>query len=91
MKRILLCLLSLGAGDALEPARDAFVKGEYKKAIQLAEAHVESEPQQAWRVIGGSYCFLKDRAGAQKAWGKLDSNGQAFLKYVCSRNGLSLP
>ena len=89
----LSCLLLLLAADSglLEPAREAFVKGRFQQAIQLAEPHVKDEPDQAWRLIGGSYCFLKDKAGAMKAWNNLDPKGRSFLKYVCSRNGIALP
>jgi hypothetical protein len=91
MRRILFLVLSLGATSALDQARDAFVKGQYQLAIQLAEPHLHDEPDQAWRVIGGCYCFLKDKPGALKAWSSLDEKGQSFLKYVCSRNGIALP
>jgi hypothetical protein len=83
--------LSLAAGDDLGPARDAFLKGDYKKAIQLAQPFAKDQPTQAFRIIGASKCFLKDRPGAQEAYGKLDKEGQAFLKYVCSRQAVSLP
>ncbi len=87
----MLLMSTAGAQDALEPAREAFVKGEYKKAIALAQSHVSDAPQKAWRVIGASDCFLKDAAGAREAWDKLDAEGQAFLKYVCARNKIALP
>jgi hypothetical protein len=91
--RYLSCLLLLLAADnpLLEPAREAFVKGQYGKAIALAEPHVKSDPEHAWKIIGGSYCFLKDKPGALKAWNNLGPKDQAFLKYVCSRNGITLP
>ena len=38
-----------------------------------------------------SYCFLKDRNGAVTAYGKLDAQGKQFLKYVCSRNAITVP
>jgi hypothetical protein len=91
MRRVSCLLLLLAAGSALEPARDAFIKGKFQQAIQLAEPHVKDEPDQAWRLIGGSSCFLKDKADAMKAWNNLDAKGRSFLKYVCSRNGIELP
>ena len=91
MRAMLLLPLLVAADGALEPARDAFIKGKFQQAIQLAEPHVKDEPDQAWRLIGGSWCFLKDKAGAMKAWDNLDPKGRSFLKYVCSRNGIALP
>jgi hypothetical protein len=91
MKRTLLFVLSLAAGDGLEAAREAFLRGQFQVAIKLAEPHLNDAPDQAWKLIGGSYCFLKDQAGAQKAWANLDETGRSFLKYVCKRNGISLP
>ena len=90
MKRLFILLLAL-ADDPLEPAREAFVKGEYQQAIRLAKAHVDDDPRMAWRVIGASHCFLKDQAAARNAYDKLDPPGQAFLKYVCSRNSVKIP
>jgi hypothetical protein len=91
MRRLVFVCAMMAASGALEPARDAFIKGKFQQAIQLAEPHVKDEPDQAWRLIGGSSCFLKDKAGAMKAWNNLDTKGRAFLKYVCSRNGIELP
>jgi hypothetical protein len=88
---VMLLVSAARAEDALGPARDAFVKGDYRKAIALAQPHVADNPGQAWRVIGASNCFLKDAAGAREAWGKLDAEGQAFLRYVCSRNKVPIP
>ena len=75
----------------LETARDAFLKGEYQKAIQLAQPMVASHPYPAWRLIGACRCFLKDKPGAQEAFSQLDEQGRVFLRYVCGRNGISLP
>ena len=91
MRRLAFVLMMMAAGSALEPARAAFLKGNFQEAIRLAEPHVKDEPDQAWRLMGGSWCFLKDKAGAMKAWNNLDPKGRAFLKYACSRNGIELP
>jgi hypothetical protein len=82
---------AFAAGEQIEAAREAFVKGQYKKAVDLARPLVVSEGPAAWRVIGASACFLKDKPGAREAYGKLDQQGQAFLKYVCARQSIAIP
>jgi tetratricopeptide (TPR) repeat protein len=88
---------SSGGGDAvaaekvLLDARDAYVHGQYANAIEIAKKAVKAQPNQAWRLIGASSCFLKDRNGAVQAWNKLDTQGRSFLKYVCSRNAITVP
>jgi hypothetical protein len=76
--------------DALKKAQDAYVGGEYQTAIQLALRARQINPQRAWRIIGASHCFLKNRAGARAASTYVDGQGRAFLKYVCSRNDVAL-
>ena len=65
--------------------------GQYANAIEIAKKAVKAQPNQAWRLIGASSCFLKDRNGAVQAWNKLDTQGRSFLKYVCSRNAIAVP
>jgi hypothetical protein len=72
-------------------AREAYVHGEYARAIELAKPLTDSEPARAWRLIGASACFEKDRAAAGRAYAELDETGRRFLKYVCSRNSIRLP
>jgi ABC transport system ATP-binding/permease protein len=79
------------ADKVLLDARDAYVHGQYANAIEVAKKAVKAQPNQAWRLIGASSCFLKDRNGAVQAWNKLDTQGRSFLKYVCSRNGITVP
>jgi hypothetical protein len=66
------------------------VHGQYANAIELAKKISKSTPK-AWRIIGASSCFLKDRNGAVTAYNKLDAQGRQFLKYVCSRNAIIVP
>jgi hypothetical protein len=81
----------VAAEKALLAARDAYVHGQYANAIEIAKKAVKAEPNQAWRLIGASSCFLKDRNGAMQAWNNLDTQGRSFLMYVCSRNSINLP
>jgi ABC transport system ATP-binding/permease protein len=79
------------ADKVLLDARDAYVHGQYANAIEIAKKAVRAQPNQAYRLIGASSCFLKDRNGAVQAWNKLDTQGRSFLKYVCSRNSITVP
>jgi hypothetical protein len=75
----------------LQEAQDDYVHGAYQSAIEKAKKAVKAQPSKAWRIVGASSCFLKDRGGAVQAWNKLDAMGRQFLKYVCSRNAITVP
>ena len=75
----------------LQDAQDAYVHGQYANAIETAKKASKSEPLKAWRIIGAASCFLKDRTGAMQAWNKLGPQERSFLKYVCSRNAITVP
>ena len=84
-------VVSGGAEKLLQDAQDAYVNGDYVKAIAEAQRAAKTAPGKAWRIIGASKCFTKDRPGVMQAWNRLDSDGKKFLKYVCSRNAMPLP
>jgi pSer/pThr/pTyr-binding forkhead associated (FHA) protein len=79
------------AEKLLQDAQDAYVHGQYANAIETAKKASKSEPLKAWRIIGAASCFLKDRTGAMQAWNKLGPQERSFLKYVCSRNAITVP
>ena len=79
------------AEKALAEAQDSYVHGQYASAIESAKKAIKSQPTKAWRLIGASYCFLKDRNGAVTAFGKLDAQSKQFLKWVCTRNAITVP
>ena len=79
------------AEKMLQDAQDAYVHGQYANAIETAKKAAKSEPLKAWRIIGAASCFLKDRNGAMQAWNKLGPQERSFLKYVCSRNAITVP
>ena len=79
------------AEKLLQDAQDAYVHGQYANAIETARKAAKSEPLKAWRIIGAASCFLKDRGGAMSAWNKLGPQERSFLKYVCSRNAITVP
>lgn len=82
---------SPAAEKLLQDAQDAYVHGQYANAIETARKAAKSEPLKAWRIIGAASCFLKDRNGAMAAWNKLGPQERSFLKYVCSRNAITVP
>lgn len=80
----------------LEDAQQAYIHGQYSAAIEQARRASQSQASKeqfvrAWRVIGASNCFLKDRSGALQAWNRLDQRGRQFLQYVCNRQQISVP
>jgi pSer/pThr/pTyr-binding forkhead associated (FHA) protein/tetratricopeptide (TPR) repeat protein len=82
---------SAAAEKLLQEAQDDYVHGQYQSAIEKARKAMKAQPSKAWRIIGASSCFLKDKTGASAAWGKLDATGRSFLKYVCARSGITVP
>jgi hypothetical protein len=73
--------------------QEAYVHGDYDTAIEkekraLAQGVTEQQGMRAWRIIGTSRCFLKDRGGAGEAAAHLDESGKKLLRYVCGRNGI---
>src|SRR5579883_292710 len=74
-------------------AQDDYVHGNYPSAIDKARRalHVSAGNPKAWRIIGASSCFLKDKGGAVSAWNKLGPMDRQFLKYVCQRNAITIP
>jgi len=75
----------------LDDATRDYASGQYALAIAKARWCTAAEPSVAYRVIGASSCFLKDRATALDAWTHLDSQGRNFVKYVCLRNDIKIP
>ena len=85
----------------LQEAQDAYVHGHYAKAIEMAK---KARPdRRASHIIGAASCFLKDRPGAMQAWNELSAADRSpsfgisttarrkSLKYVCSRNDITIP
>jgi hypothetical protein len=75
-------------GNDYEHAQDAYVHGRYREAIAYA---ARSSDQRSLRIIGAASCFLHDAKSARNVVSHLDPQGRQFLKYVCSRNGITLP
>jgi len=75
------------AATDYELAQDAYVHGRYREALALAQ---RSSDQRSLRIIGAASCFMHDEKNARTAFDHLDPQGRQFLKYVCSRNGITL-
>lgn len=78
---------------AVGEAQDDYVHGNYSSAIEKARKALKSDPgnSKAWRIIGASSCFLRDKNGASASWNKLGAMDRQFLKYVCQRNQITIP
>ncbi len=83
---------AVAAEKILRDARDAYVHAQYETAISLSRKSLKLKTSfEAWKYIGASACFLKDKPGAMVAYAKLDGTGRTFLKYICTRNAISVP
>jgi hypothetical protein len=77
------------ASDPLAAAQDAYIHGDYARAVELAQAQVAAQPARAWRVIGSSRCFLHDKAGAADALKSApDDPSRDLIRRVCERVGV---
>jgi hypothetical protein len=75
----------------LTEAQEAYIHGNFTEAIAKARrANTSGTNLRAWRVVGTSGCFLKDRATIDEAYGHLDAKGKELVRYVCGRNGVDL-
>jgi hypothetical protein len=79
------------ASGGLAEAQDAYIHGNYEQAIELARAHTADDPGRAWRIIGTSNCFLKNKKGVDEALKNApDDKARQLMQYVCGRNGIKL-
>lgn len=91
----LLASLTLAAAaradDQLAAAEQAYADSAYARARDLAHRAAGTQPAKAWRLIGASSCFLKDRSGALDALSHLPGGPDIeFLRFACARNGIEL-
>jgi len=76
----------------VQAAQEDYVHGNYAGAIEKARKAARGTcVARAWRLIGASSCFLKDKSGAVAAWNRLPNTDRKFLEYVCARNGIEMP
>jgi hypothetical protein len=71
--------------------------GDYVTAIKLTQDML-GEPgltpalrRNAWVVMGNSYCMLRSRPGAARAFSELGKSDREAMAKNCSSNGISLP
>lgn len=73
----------------LSAAQQAYVSGDYQKAIDLARPLTEdaASGKRAWRIVGASACQRKDAALAGAALKAVDATSKQFIRYVCQKTG----
>jgi tetratricopeptide (TPR) repeat protein len=78
-------------GDPLALAEEAYQKGHYQQAFDLARKGLDRSPAKGWRIAGASSCQLKDRAGALEALGHLRTPADAeLIRFACQRAGVEI-
>jgi len=91
-----LLLVTVAGGSAraddasLQRAGEAFQKGDWAAARDLARKADPSLGAKRWRLIGSSSCNLKDRNGALEAASNLTGDDVQFVRFACNRHGLEL-
>ncbi len=80
-------------GPLLAETEAAYVRGDYDAAIASARQALKLQPGngKAWRIIGVSSCYLKNRDDALEAYQRVSESNRPLLTYVCQQNGLKLP
>ncbi len=80
------------AQQILKQAQNAYVAGNHRRAIQLAQQVLKLVPKQieAIKILGSSACFQKNQKQAQWAFDRLKPTDRALLKKVCIRNQVIL-
>jgi hypothetical protein len=66
----------------LQRSIDAFIKKDYRKAIEHAKQHTDQYVVS--RIVGVSSCALKDKDGIREALEKSDDEGKELIKYACN-------
>jgi hypothetical protein len=72
----------------LQAAQEEYVKGNYRKTIEIAKPVENGSPLRAWRILGSAACNIKDVRLANEAFRRLDVSGRKYLASVCGRNGI---
>lgn len=73
-----------------QAAQELYKKGQFKKAIDAAEALKRYDTERAFRIIGASACMLKDLSLAQTALRNTIKSAKQYIIYVCQRNGVDI-
>jgi hypothetical protein len=69
-------------------AQHAYVTGDYKNAIAIAQKAEPESPTRAWRIIGASACSTHDIQLISESFQHLDAAARQYVVYVCERNGV---
>ncbi|MCS6912373.1 MAG: FHA domain-containing protein [Myxococcales bacterium] len=79
------------ADAVLREAQNAYLNGDFARAIELARpvrGNSANAATRAWRIIGAAACNLKDLRLVTDAYRHLDPNARQFIVYVCQRSGV---
>lgn len=69
--------------DHLAQSIKAFVKKDYKAAMEHAKMRQADDNYAVLRILGASSCALGDKDGAREVLAKSDDEGRELVKYVC--------
>jgi hypothetical protein len=62
---------------------EAFVKKDYKEAIEHAKRQQEGDQHVVSRIVGVCSCALHDQKGVHEALAASDEEGKELVKYAC--------
>jgi hypothetical protein len=86
-------LLPASTADLMKQAQEAYVDGNYRRAIELCQQVLKLEPghKQALMILGASACRLKDTTLAKWAYDRLPPGKmRESLAQICARVGVEL-
>lgn len=77
--------------SVLSEAQTAFVNGDYRRAIELAQSVDKGGGSgvRSARIQGAAACHLQDMKLLNRVYRRLDAPGRQYLVYVCQRQGIT--
>jgi hypothetical protein len=78
--------------EVLVQARQAYQSGQHRQARDLVRGvlRIQSDNQDAIRILGASSCAIKDRGGAKWALDRVSTASRDALRMVCRQYGIVL-
>jgi serine/threonine-protein kinase len=77
----------------LRAAQNAYVGGDYQRAIALARDALDEVPASytAWQIIVASHCAQGNRKEALLAYARIEGARRNLARQVCARSNIALP